>query len=82
MHEEDKMNEERKRRRPALPPLLKSSRMSLISLTGKVRLRLRSASLTAICHSTCFHFTCTPLPSCSGTGLVSTWLRSGANRMS
>lgn len=29
-----------------------SNRMSLISLAGKVRLRLRSASLTAICHST------------------------------
>ncbi|CAB1427003.1 unnamed protein product [Pleuronectes platessa] len=30
--------------------------MSLISLAGKVRLRLRSASLTAICHSTSFPF--------------------------
>lgn len=29
-----------------------SSRMLLISLAGKVRLRLRSASLTTICHST------------------------------
>lgn len=37
-----------------------SSSMSLISLAGKVRLRLRSAPLTTICHSTSFPFTPSP----------------------
>lgn len=58
-----------------------SSRMLLISSTGKVRLRLRSASLTAICQSASFPFplTCFPL-CCSGTSSVSRrtgWGRQG-----
>lgn len=44
----------KKKRKKTSPPERQSSRMSLISLAGKVRLRLRSASLTAICHSTSF----------------------------
>lgn len=46
----------------SFPLKRQSSRMSLISLAGKVRLRLRSASLTAICHSASFPFTLTCLP--------------------
>lgn len=49
-------------KRKADSPLKRqSSWMSLISLTGKVRLRLRSAPLTTICHSTSFPFTPPPL---------------------
>lgn len=52
----EQRDEWRPREREAGSPLQcqPSSRMSLISPPGKVRLRLRSASLTAICHFT-FH---------------------------
>lgn len=50
----EQRDEWQRRKRKAGSPLQcqRSSRMSLISPAGKVRLRLRSASLTTICHST------------------------------
>lgn len=54
--------EKREEWRCTFPLKHQSSRMLLISLVGKVRLRLRSASLTAICHSTSFPFPLTCLP--------------------
>lgn len=65
---------EKKKARPAR----QSSRMSLISLAGKVRLRLRSASLTAICHSTSFPFP-PPTLTCLSSPLLLLWDRLSFN---
>lgn len=71
-------------RKARSPPERRSSRMSLICLAGKVRLRLRSASLTTICHSTPPRLTSPASPSplcCAGAGSVSAWQQMETDRM-